>query len=260
MQRIIFSLIFSFALFFASCQSGPDAQLTSDISSFEGGWSGLVSEAGSLGTMVKDQMAKMQDATPLQAIAAAKVDAKKKFQLDSLMTIVTSTPAKGQQLMQAIEQTNSKLTAMTGEFTSWKEQVLKGGVNAEEAKAKLAEYQKTMDELKNNLSGMQQGWQQVSDAYSSSLAAAQALTGAGAAAAGNAVQQAAETTKNAAATATKGATKTVDAAKNTADQAAADAKKAADAAKDATNKTMEEMKKKVEEQKQRPGAIKTDGK
>ncbi len=264
MRRIIFSFIAVLTFFFASCQSGPDAQLTNDISSFESSWSSLVSEAGSLSGMVKEQMAKMQDAAPIQAIAAAKIDAKKKFQLDSLMTLVTSAPAKGQEMMQAIEQTNGKLTAMTGEFTAWKDQVLKGGVKAEEAKAKLAEYQTTMDGLKNNLSSMQQGWQQISDSYNNSLAAAQALTGAGAAGtAANAIQQAAGAVKNAAdkaaTTATKGAEKAVDATKAAADKAAEEAKKAAEAAKAAADKTVEEMKKKVEEQKHRTGAVKTDG-
>ncbi|MBK8471364.1 MAG: hypothetical protein IPL33_03670 [Sphingobacteriales bacterium] len=156
MKRIIAALTVSVVMLFAACSSGPDQNLLGSISTFENSWSSLVNEAGALSSSLKTEAAKMQGSPELQAIMSAKVDAKKKNSLDSTLTAMRDISGKSQAMSQGVDALSAKLNEMTTAFTAWKDKVTKGEVKGDAAKSELANYEKQMGEIKNQLSGMQQ--------------------------------------------------------------------------------------------------------
>lgn len=175
MKRIIAVLTLSIVVFFTACSTGPDQALLGSLSTFENSWSSLVNEAGSLGNSLKTEVAKMQNSPELQAIMSAKVDAKKKNSLDSMLTVMRDLSGKAQAMTQGLDATTAKLNETTSTFTAWKEKVTKGEVKGDEAKTQLAGYETQMGDIKNQLSTMQQSWGEINGQYGSLLAAATAL-------------------------------------------------------------------------------------
>jgi hypothetical protein len=140
------------ALFVASC-GGVDKKVVDDINKFEGDWTTMVKNVSTMSeTMTKTSADAIKECDEICSKECK--DKKMQAAMDSMKMGCTMSKEGMTSTMGNVTSFKADLDKTTTEFTAWKDKVMKGEINAEQANKDLAVYQAKLTDSKDQMTAM----------------------------------------------------------------------------------------------------------